>query len=263
MARKKDTEQDPSDESFSERVREVGRTAADSNNESVSAANDTHRDNDSGQPDVPSTAGDDPESLLNVQVGSGADVALPEHRELSQEETDYYRGLLEAILFLSTEPMSLTVLAKRAQLDRVNTRILVDTLVDDYSERDGGIQLREIAGGYQFLTADRYSPVMKELYKEQKRETLSRSTLETLAIISYRQPITLPEIEEVRGVNSRAMVTTLLHRKLIKPQGYRPVPGRPTLYVTTRNFLSHFALNSLAELPPLEDIKELNFDEID
>ncbi len=196
-------------------------------------------------------------------LAQAADLALPEHRELSREEQEFYRGLIEAAIFSAVDPLSLSALAKRCNLDRVNTRILADSLVDDYSERDGGLVLREIAGGYQFITSERYSAAIKEIFKEQKRETLSRSTLETLAIISYRQPITLPEIEEVRGVNSRAMVVQLLQRKLIKPQGYRPAPGRPTLYVTTRQFLSHFALNSLNDLPTLEDVKELKFDDIE
>lgn len=202
------------------------------------------------------------EPMVAVSVKDGKDAGLPEHRELENDESDFYRGLIESILFLSDQPLTLNTIARKCELDRVNTRVLVDTLMDDYVERDGGIQIREIAGGYQFVTTERYAGIMKSLYKEQKRETLSRSTLETLSIISYRQPITLPEIEEVRGVNSRAMVTTLLQKKLVKPQGYRPVPGRPTLYVTTRNFLSHFALNTLADLPTLEEVKELKFDEI-
>ncbi|MCB1326723.1 MAG: SMC-Scp complex subunit ScpB [Spirochaetales bacterium] len=201
--------------------------------------------------------------IVHLPVSEATEAGLPEPRELDHDEIHYYRGLVECILFLSTEPVALSALARRCQLDRANTRMLVDSLIDDHAERDGGFLLREIAGGYQFTTSERYSQAMKELFKEQKRETLSRSTLETLAIICYRQPITLPEIDEVRGVNSRAMVTTLLQKKLVKPQGYRPVPGRPTLYVTTRNFLTHFALNSLADLPPLEDIKELKFDDLD
>jgi segregation and condensation protein B len=206
---------------------------------------------------------DPEESFVEMTVNTNQDVALPAHRDLSQEEMEHYRGLLEAVLFLSTEPVSLGILARKCNLDRMNTRIIVDSLVDDYSERDGGVLLREIAGGYQFITSDRYSGSLKEILKEQKKDRLSRSTIETLSIICYRQPITLPEIEEIRGVNSRAMVLQLVARKLIKPQGYRPVPGRPTLYVTTRNFLTQFALNSLADLPTLEDVKELNFDEID
>lgn len=230
----------------------------------VAAESDALDPGNDATPDSPEIQGDaEAEALIRVPVSETADAALPEHRELSAEEMDYFRGLLEAVIFMSTEPMSLTVLAKRSELDRVNTRILVDSLIDDYSERDSGIVLREIAGGYQFITSEKYSPAIKEIFKEQKRETLSRSTLETLAIISYRQPITLPEIDEVRGVNSRAMVTQLLQRKLVKPQGYRPVPGRPTLYVTSRSFLSHFALNSLSDLPALEEVKELKFDDLD
>ena len=205
----------------------------------------------------------DANDLVSIPVKDTKDAGLPDHRDLSNDESDFYRGLIESVLFLADQPLTLNGLAKKCELDRVNTRVLVDSLVDDYAERDGGIQIREIAGGYQFVTAERYSDAMKILFKDQKRETLSKSTLETLAIISYKQPITLPEIEEIRGVNSRAMVTTLLQKKLVKPQGYKPVPGRPTLYVTTRQFLSHFSLNSLSDLPVLTELKELNFDPIE
>lgn len=206
---------------------------------------------------------DQVEEVVEIPVRSGGDAGLPAHRELSQEEMEHYRGFTEAILFVSTEPLSLNMLARKCELDRVNARIIVDSLVDDYAERDGGVLLKEIAGGYQFITSERYSQSLRGVFKDQKKEKLTRSTLEVLAIITYRQPITLPEIDEVRGANSRPMIATLLTKKLIKPQGYKPVPGRPTLYVTTRNFLTRFGLNSLAELPPLEDIKELKFDEID
>ncbi len=236
-----------------------------SDEDELDRQDEEHDDGDVQAASADDEAEHDPEQgeLVRVPVSESADAGLPEHRELTAEEMDYYRGLLEAVIFMGTEPVSLSVLAKRAQLDRVNARILVDSLIDDYSERDSGVILREIAGGYQFITSERYSLAVKEIFKEQRRETLSRSTLETLAIIAYRQPITLPEIDDVRGVNSRAMVTQLLQRKLIKPQGYRPVPGRPTLYVTTRQFLSHFALNSLADMPPLEEVKELKFDDLD
>ncbi len=222
---------------------------------------DVAGDEDLVLPDEPDAADDD--DVVEVPLASGKDAGLPEHRELSDEERAYYRGLLEAVLFLASEPLSLNVLAKKIEVDRSNTRSLVDGLADDYAERDGGILLREIAGGYQFITSDRYSEDLKSLFREQKRESLTRSTLETLAIIAYRQPITLPEIDEIRGAASRNLVTTLMARKLVKSQGYRPVPGRPTLYVTTRQFLEHLALGSLADLPVLEDIKELKFDEID
>ena len=199
---------------------------------------------------------------VDIPVVAAEEAGLPSHRELTQAEMENYRGLIESILFLSADPISLNILARKLKLDKVNTRILADSLVDDYAERDGGILLREIAGGYQFMTSDRFSHSIRDIFQEQKRETLSRSAMETLSIVSYKQPITLPEIEDVRGVNSRAQIASLLSRKLIKPQGYRPVPGRPTLYVTTRQFLSHFSLNSLTDLPALEEVKELKFDEI-
>ncbi|MBW7857921.1 MAG: SMC-Scp complex subunit ScpB [Leptonema sp. (in: Bacteria)] len=176
---------------------------------------------------------------------------------------DFYRGLIEAVLFIHSDPMSVSALARQCNLDRTNTRILVDSLVDDYAERGGGIVLREVAGGYRFLTSENFSSALSQLFRDKQPERLSRSVMETLAIIAYRQPITLPEIEEVRGVNSRAMVAILMQKKLVKPQGYRSVPGRPTLYVTTRQFLMRFHLNTLADLPPLRDLKELPFGEAD
>ncbi|MCS7205784.1 MAG: SMC-Scp complex subunit ScpB [Leptospiraceae bacterium] len=176
---------------------------------------------------------------------------------------DHYRGLIEAILFLADEPLSVATIARQIKLDKTNTRILLDSLVDEYLERNGGLQIREIAGGYRMTTSDRYVEDLKKIIKPKNTEKLSKSLLETLAIICYKQPITLPEIEEIRGVNSRAMVSTLLQKNLIKPQGYKPVPGRPTLYVTTKEFLIKFNLNSLADLPPLKDLKELPFDDID
>lgn len=202
--------------------------------------------------------------MVSVTVQDSKDAGLPPHRELSSDEDNYYKGLLEALIFPAPEPLSLGMLAQRINLDRSNVRKLIDDLEDEYESRDGGIALREIAGGYQFTTHAKYSTEIRELHQGiPKREVLSRSTLETLAIICYRQPITLPEIEDVRGVSSRSMLSTLLQRKLIKPQGQRPVPGRPTLYVTTREFLRHFALASLNDLPALREVKELQFDEID
>jgi segregation and condensation protein B len=205
----------------------------------------------------------EPEDQLEIPIQSGSEAGLPAHRELTAEEMDFYRGLIEAILFASPEPVSVTALARQCSLDRTNTRILVDSLVDDYSERGGGIILREVAGGYRFLTSEAYSGLLSGIFADRRPERLSRSVLETLAIVAYRQPITLPEIEEIRGVNSRAMIATLLQKKLVKPQGYRPVPGRPTLYVTTRQFLLRFHLNTLADLPPLRDLKELPFGDTD
>ena len=205
----------------------------------------------------------DDTASIEIPVVAEADAGLPNYRELTVEEMDFYSGLIEAILFTSNEPLSVSNLSRQCNLDRTNTRILVDSLVDDYSERGGGISLREVAGGYLFVTSEAYSSVLSKLAPNRRPEKMTRSVIETLSIVAYRQPITLPEIEEVRGVNSRAIMATLLQRKLVKPQGYRPVPGRPTLYVTTRQFLMRFHLNTLADLPPLRDLKELPFGDED
>ncbi len=203
------------------------------------------------------------EHTLTLPLRSLKEAGLPQRRQLSSEEQRHYRGMMEAVIFSSVEPVSLTLLASFCNLHRADARELVDQLMDDYNERDGGIQLREIAAGYQFLTSENYVSVMQQIHKRERQVTLSRSMMETLSIICYRQPITLPEIERIRGMNSRAMVVNLLERKLIKPQGRRPVPGRPTLYATTHDFLKHFALGSLADLPPLPELKEVKFDDFD
>lgn len=221
---------------------------------------DTNIDDKNFQEDLES---EDTNQEFKLKIQNLQEITLPEYRELNAEEIDHYRGLLEAILFLSNEPLSVSILARQIRLDKINTRILLDSLVDEYLEKNGGIILKEIAGGYRFISSDRYINELKLIFKPKNTEKLSRSLLETLAIICYKQPITLPEIEEIRGVNSRAMVSALLQKNLIKPQGYKPVPGRPTLYVTTKEFLIRFNLNSLAELPPLKDLKELPMDNLD
>ena len=200
---------------------------------------------------------------VKLSVQDKKDAALPEYRELSQTEKEHYRGLIESVIFTALEPISLGLICKQCQLDRSNARKAIDFLIDDYEERNGGLILREIAGGYQFITSERYSSEMKDIYKEKKRLSLSRAALETLAIICYQQPITLPEIEEIRGASSRSMLSILLQHKLIKPQGTRLTPGRPSLYVTTQKFLLHFSLGSLHDLPSLREVKELEFDELD
>ena len=183
--------------------------------------------------------------------------------ENNQNTREYNKGLIEALIFLSGEPVKLASLADSLKLEKSMVRDLIDELILDYSERNGGFLLKEIAGGYQFLTNEVYYKILGNIFKEKKRETLSRGTLDTLAIISYKQPITLPEIDEIRGVSSRNMVSTLIAKKLVKAVGQKEVPGRPTLYGTTNEFLVHFGLNKLSDLPMLVEVKELKFDDLD
>jgi segregation and condensation protein B len=179
------------------------------------------------------------------------------------EDRKYLKGLLEALVFLSAEPIKLASLAKTVEVDKTIARELLDELILDYQEREGGFHLREIAGLYQFISSDKYHERLGVIFKEKRRETLSRSNLDTLAIVAYKQPITLAEIDEIRGVSSRAMVANLMSKKLVKPVGQKEVPGRPTLYGTTNDFLIHFGLSKLADLPSPVDVKELRFEELD
>ncbi|MDF3822044.1 SMC-Scp complex subunit ScpB [Leptospira sp. 96542] len=177
------------------------------------------------------------------------------------EDRNYTKGLLEALLFLSSEPIKLANLAKSAGIEKTETREILDELILDYQEKEGGFLLREIAGGYQFITNQKYSDILAHIFKDKKRETLSRGTLDTLAIIAYKQPVTLTELDEIRGVSSRAMVASLISKKLVKAVGQKEVPGRPTLYGTTTEFLIHFGLSKLADLPTPVEVKELRFEE--
>ncbi|MGV3665193.1 MAG: SMC-Scp complex subunit ScpB [Leptospira bouyouniensis] len=177
------------------------------------------------------------------------------------EERNYTKGLLEALLFLSSDPIKLSALAKSCGIEKTEARELLDELILDYQEREGGFLLREIAGGYQFITNQKFSEILSHIFKDKKRETLSRGTLDTLAIIAYKQPITLTELDEIRGVSSRAMVASLMSKKLVKAVGQKEVPGRPTLYGTTNEFLLHFGLSKLTDLPTPVEVKELKFEE--
>lgn len=162
---------------------------------------------------------------------------------------------------MSSDPIKLSALAKSAGIEKTEARELLDELILDYQEKEGGFLLREIAGGYQFITNQKYSEVLSHIFKDKKRETLSRGTLDTLAIIAYKQPITLTELDEIRGVSSRAMVASLMSKKLVKAVGQKEVPGRPTLYGTTNEFLLHFGLSKLTDLPTPVEVKELKFEE--
>lgn len=162
---------------------------------------------------------------------------------------------------MSSDPIKLSALAKSCGIEKTEARELLDELILDYQEREGGFLLREIAGGYQFITNQKFSEILSHIFKDKKRETLSRGTLDTLAIIAYKQPITLTELDEIRGVSSRAMVASLMSKKLVKAVGQKEVPGRPTLYGTTNEFLLHFGLSKLTDLPTPVEVKELKFEE--
>lgn len=162
-----------------------------------------------------------------------------------------FKSILECILFVSPQPVSVKHVAESLDLDELDVERAMNELRLDYSNR--GMQIVRIAGGYQMCTRAEYAEHVSALL-EPERTRLSRAALETAAIIAYRQPITQPEIDAIRGVNSDTVLKTLLERCLIKQVGRRETVGRPILYATTDEFLNYFGLNELSELPELADM---------
>lgn len=197
-----------------------------------------------------------------AETGPG-DVAAEqtdEDRDTAPLEELDLAALFEALLFLSNEPLPLSFFVKNLGIDAQQAKIILDSLVDEYEERDGGIKLFEISNGYHFMTSRRYSAQIRRIMGYARREGLSKGMLETLSIIAYKQPIVLAEVEELRGVSSRMMVANLMKKNLIKPVGRRELPGRPLCYGTTDEFLRYFGLNRLSDLPKLSEIKEFSFE---
>lgn len=185
--------------------------------------------------------------------------------ELEENESDenYLKGLFEAVLFLSNEPLPISFFVKNFSVDPTHAKILIDTLADEYEENDAGIRLIEISNGYQFVTNPVYSEQIRRSLGMKRRENLTKGMLETLSIIAYKQPIILADIDELRGVSSRMMIANLMKKNLVKPVGRMDLPGRPLAYGTTDEFLIYFGLNKLSDLPKLSEIKEFSIESIE
>lgn len=164
--------------------------------------------------------------------------------------------LVESLIFASGEPVGIDRLMKLLEAERFEIRDDLQELAAEYETRNGGIRLYEVAGGYQFRTAPEYAEEIRQLSGDRVVK-FSQAALESLAIIAYRQPITKADIEYLRGVDSGGVLKTLLERRLIKIVGRKDVPGRPILYGTTKEFLEHFSLRGLNELPTLKEFAEL------
>ena len=167
------------------------------------------------------------------------------------------KAIVEALIFASPEPVTLKALVKLLDTEpNEDLRAAIAALKADY-DRPGGLQMVEVAGGYQIVTRPELHEWVRRLFHERTTTKLSVAALETLAVVAYKQPITAPEIAEIRGVNTAGVLGTLVERKLIKIVGRKAVVGRPFLYGTTREFLTRFGLNDLSDLPRVEDMSEL------
>lgn len=178
---------------------------------------------------------------------------------MNESET---KSIIEAVLFVSGEPVTTEILADIVELHASEVQQIVLELISEYSLKNSGLFIVEVAGGIQMVTNPACAPWVKKLLAVSLPTRLSRQSLETLAIISYKQPITKAEIEAIRGVSSDGVVRTLLERRLIKILGRKEVPGRPLMYGTTREFLQSFGLKDLSELPTLKDFQEIEEPEI-
>lgn len=166
-------------------------------------------------------------------------------------------SILESLIFVSREPLSLGQLCDLVpEAGRAEVKATLEELVGSCEQPWRGIKLKEVAGGWQFQTGSESSMWVGRLLK-QRPVRLSRPALETLSIIAYRQPVTRPEVEEIRGVDSGGVIHTLLEYDFIKMEGRKDVPGRPIIYGTTKRFLEFFRLKSLTELPTLKELEEL------
>jgi len=190
---------------------------------------------------------------LEAQEGQdGAEVQDEMPRRASAE----LKAILEALIFASPEPLTPKAIFKLLATEpREDIQAALALLKQEY-ERPGGLQLVEVAGGYQIVTRPDLHDWVRRLFNERTTQKLTVQALETLAVIAYRQPITAAEITEVRGVNTSGVLNTLLERHLIKIVGRKQVVGRPFLYATTKEFLIRFGLNDLADLPKVEDMAE-------
>jgi segregation and condensation protein B len=167
------------------------------------------------------------------------------------------KRIVEALILAAPEPISAARLAEIVPLaNAAAARALVDELNGDYTREDRGFEIWEVAGGYQIRTRPELAPWVAQL-QGLRPVRLSPASLETLALVAYRQPLTRAEIEHVRGVDVGATLRSLLDRKLVRIAGHRDVPGRPMLYATTRRFLEVFGLSGLEDLPTLRDLAEL------
>ena len=209
-------------------------------------------------------AADEPIAMSDVP---GLSMTLAEEGPAGQDDeaeppvSSEVKAIVEAMIFASPEPLTAKALFKLLDSEpREEVQRALDALHRDYAP-PRGLQLVDIAGGFQIVTRTDLHEWVRRLFHERKSTKISVQALESLAVVAYRQPVTAAEITEIRGVNASGVLATLIERKLIKIAGRKPVVGRPFLYATTREFLMRFGLNDLSDLPKVEDMAEvLGFD---
>ncbi len=182
---------------------------------------------------------------------------LGEERPSAGEDAQL-KAILEAIVYVTDEPLSVQQIAAALSQPIDKVKRLLDELVAEYGKPEHGLSIREVAGGYNMATKAEHHEAVRAFVKNLAPPLkLSLAALETLAVIAYKQPVTAPEVMEIRGVQGAGVLKTLIDRKLIAPSGRKGVVGKPILYKTTKEFMVQFGLKDLSELPTLKEFEEL------
>lgn len=183
---------------------------------------------------------------------------LPAADQAQEARSRELRSALEAVIYAADEPATVDQLVNALDAPKSEVRAALDLLVASYSTDDRGIEIRKVAGGWKFYTKPQHHEVVRRFIKSlQPPIRLTMPALETLAVIAYKQPVTAPEINEIRGVNVGGVIKTLLEKRLITTAGRKEVIGRPILYRTSKQFLMRFGLSDLDELPSLKEFEQL------
>ncbi len=207
----------------------------------------------------PEAAGDNPPAQESVQFEELLGSREPaENQAGNQVEDPTLRAVLEAIVYVAEEPLTILQLATALEQPAERIESLMLQLMAEFEKPEHGVTIREVAGGYKMATKAEHHDAVRSFVKSLKPPLkLSLPALETLAVIAYKQPVTAPEIMEIRGVQGAGVLKTLLDRKLIAVAGRKNVIGKPILYKTTRDFMVQFGLKDLSELPSLKEFEEI------
>jgi len=185
------------------------------------------------------------------------EIETTENEQPSRSLTEL-AAIIEALVFVADEPLSAKIIAEVLDEDREVVESVIENLAEDFNSREaGGLQFRAVAGGWQITTKAEFHEEVRRFLKTRPSAKLSLAALETLAVIAYKQPATVPEILQIRGVQSGSAIKTLLDRRLIVAKGRKETVGRPMLYGTSKEFLLQFGLKDLSELPSIEDFEDL------
>jgi segregation and condensation protein B len=194
-------------------------------------------------------------------AGGAADSFEAEMEEIAPggkpRELAELMSICEALIFVSDEPLTSKIIADVLGEEKSWVEVAVEELSKEFNERNGGLMIREVAGGWQIATRPEHHEHIRAYLKSRPSAKLSLAALETLAVIAYKQPITVPEILEIRGVQSSSAIKTLLDKRLIVAKGRKETVGRPMMYGTSKDFLLQFGLRDLGELPSIEDFEDL------